>query len=73
MVLQFIQLHLCMLEILSALIELHCCWYSGSADRTVKFWDLETFEMIGSARREVFEFIPFRQPFCLFFCFFSFI
>ncbi|RYR35964.1 hypothetical protein Ahy_A10g051040 isoform C [Arachis hypogaea] len=25
---------------------------SGSADRTVKFWDLETFELIGSARRE---------------------
>lgn len=25
----------------------------GSADKTVKFWDLETFEMIGSARREV--------------------
>ncbi|XP_072078989.1 uncharacterized protein [Arachis hypogaea] len=31
------------------------CWYletDGSADRTVKFWDLETFELIGSARRE---------------------
>lgn len=25
----------------------------GSADKTVKFWDLETFEMIGSGRREV--------------------
>ncbi|KAK4399094.1 Katanin p80 WD40 repeat-containing subunit B1 [Sesamum angolense] len=24
----------------------------SSADKTVKFWDLETFEMIGSARRE---------------------
>lgn len=29
----------------------HSC--SGSADRTVKFWDLETFEMIGSTRPEV--------------------
>ncbi|QHO38069.1 Protein TIC 62 [Arachis hypogaea] len=31
------------------------CWYletDGSVDRTVKFWDLETFELIGSARRE---------------------
>jgi len=27
--------------------------FTGSADRTVKFWDLETFELIGSARREV--------------------
>jgi len=27
--------------------------FAGSADRTVKFWDLETFELIGSARREV--------------------
>jgi WD40 repeat protein len=26
----------------------------GSADRTVKFWDLETFELIGSAGPEVF-------------------
>jgi len=26
---------------------------AGSADRTVKFWDLETFEMIGSAKTEV--------------------
>ncbi|RRT42952.1 hypothetical protein B296_00056764 [Ensete ventricosum] len=26
---------------------------SGSADRTVKFWDLETFELIGSAGPEV--------------------
>ncbi|RWW49364.1 hypothetical protein BHE74_00044504, partial [Ensete ventricosum] len=25
---------------------------SGSADRTVKFWDLETFELIGSAGPE---------------------
>lgn len=25
----------------------------GSADRTVKFWDLETFELIGSAGPEV--------------------
>lgn len=28
--------------------------FAGSADRTVKFWDLESFELIGSARREVF-------------------
>lgn len=28
-----------------------CC--AGSADRTVKFWDLETFELIGSAGPEV--------------------
>ncbi|KAL4357158.1 hypothetical protein AHAS_Ahas09G0158700 [Arachis hypogaea] len=27
-----------------------CC--PSSADRTVKFWDLETFELIGSARHE---------------------
>jgi len=26
---------------------------TGSADRTVKFWDLETFELIGSAGPEV--------------------
>lgn len=26
---------------------------AGSADRTVKFWDLETFELIGSAGPEV--------------------
>jgi katanin p80 WD40 repeat-containing subunit B1 len=25
---------------------------TGSADRTVKFWDLETFELIGSTRPE---------------------
>lgn len=25
----------------------------GSSDRTVKFWDLETFELIGSAGPEV--------------------
>lgn len=28
---------------------------SGSADRTVKFWDLETFELIGSTRPEVYQ------------------
>lgn len=28
--------------------------FAGSADKTVKFWDLESFEMIGSARCEVF-------------------
>ncbi|RZC80489.1 hypothetical protein C5167_043066 [Papaver somniferum] len=27
-------------------------WFPGSADRTVKFWDLETFELIGSAGAE---------------------
>lgn len=27
--------------------------WTGSADRTVKFWDLETFELIGSAGPEV--------------------
>lgn len=26
---------------------------TGSADRTVKFWDLETFELIGSGGPEV--------------------
>jgi katanin p80 WD40 repeat-containing subunit B1 len=26
---------------------------TGSADKTVKFWDLETFEMIGSSGPEV--------------------
>lgn len=26
---------------------------SGSADKTVKFWDLESFELIGSAGPEV--------------------
>lgn len=29
----------------------------GSADKTVKFWDLETFELIGSAGPEVSNFI----------------
>lgn len=28
---------------------------AGSADRTVKFWDLETFELIGSAGPEVLD------------------
>lgn len=27
--------------------------FIGSADRTVKFWDLETFELIGSSGPEV--------------------
>lgn len=27
--------------------------FSGSTDRTIKFWDLETFELIGSAGPEV--------------------
>lgn len=31
--------------------------FPGSADRTVKFWDLETFELIGSSRPEVHNFI----------------
>jgi len=35
---------------LISLIYLPC---TGSADRTVKFWDLETFELIGSAGPEV--------------------
>jgi len=26
---------------------------AGSADRTVRFWDLETFELIGTAGPEV--------------------
>jgi hypothetical protein len=26
---------------------------AGAADRTVKFWDLETFELIGSSGPEV--------------------
>lgn len=29
-------------------------YFAGSADRTVKFWDLETFELIGSAGPEVY-------------------
>jgi WD40 repeat protein len=28
--------------------------HSGSADKTVKFWDLETFELIGSSGPEVY-------------------
>lgn len=33
---------------------LYCLFHlSGSADRTVKFFDLETFELIGSAGPEV--------------------
>ena len=28
--------------------------HSGSADKTVKFWDLETFELIGSTGPEVY-------------------
>lgn len=31
----------------------------GSADRTVKFWDLETFELIGSAGPEVLSYTNF--------------
>lgn len=27
--------------------------FAGSADKTVKFWDLETFELIGSSGPEV--------------------
>ncbi|KAG5113401.1 hypothetical protein JHK82_036670 [Glycine max] len=34
------------------LVYLRGAW-NGSADRTVKFWDLETFELIGSTRHEV--------------------
>lgn len=36
---------------------------TGSADRTVKFWDLETFEIIGSAGPEVLEAFLFVAPF----------
>ncbi|PPR80519.1 hypothetical protein GOBAR_AA40196 [Gossypium barbadense] len=32
---------------------IHPLTFTGSADRTVKFWDLETFELIGSAGPEV--------------------
>lgn len=32
---------------------------TGSADRTVKFFDLETFELIGSAGPEVSSFAAF--------------
>lgn len=42
---------------------------TGSADRTVKFWDLETFEIIGSAGPEVLGsflvapcFFEYKQP-----------
>lgn len=31
----------------------HPCACIGSSDKTVKFWDLETFELIGSAGPEV--------------------
>jgi WD40 repeat protein len=37
----------------TSLCTLICCLFVGSADRTVKFWDLETFELIGSAGPEV--------------------
>lgn len=33
----------------------------GSADRTVKFWDLETFELIGSSGPEVSNFVVFAS------------
>lgn len=36
-------------------VEFYILFFSGSADRTVKFWDLETFELIGSTRPEVSE------------------
>nr|GFD40347.1 katanin p80 WD40 repeat-containing subunit B1 homolog isoform X3 [Tanacetum cinerariifolium] len=32
---------------------LECLLATGSSDKTVKFWDLETFELIGSTRPEV--------------------
>lgn len=35
------------------LLNLNSCLFTGSADRTVKFWDLETFELIGSTGPEV--------------------
>lgn len=43
---------------------LHC--FPGSADRTVKFWDLETFEVIGSSGREVCEPPSFHARFLTF-------
>lgn len=43
-------LDLSILLISGNLIQIPC---PGSADRTVKFWDLETFELIGSSRPEV--------------------
>lgn len=35
--------------------------FPGSADRTVKFWDLETFELIGSSRPEVLNCIQLSE------------
>ena len=35
--------------------------FSGSADRTVKFWDLETFELIGSSGPEVLQVFSLNQ------------
>ncbi|CAI9289053.1 unnamed protein product [Lactuca saligna] len=34
------------------------CVNSGSSDRTVKFWDLETFELIGTTPAEVYSWEP---------------
>jgi WD40 repeat protein len=34
-------------------IQISVLYTAGSADRTVKFFDLETFELIGSAGPEV--------------------
>ncbi|KAG4955885.1 hypothetical protein JHK85_042265 [Glycine max] len=41
-------------KVFTSLLSLHRWIFHcrRSADRTVKFWDLETFELIGSARRE---------------------
>ena len=41
--------------------------HSGSADKTVKFWDLETFELIGSTGPEVY-YYKHSLFFPLFFC-----
>lgn len=37
-----------------------CLPHSGSSDKTVKFWDLETFELIGSTGPEVCKTLGFR-------------
>ena len=39
--------------------------YAGSADKTVKFWDLETFELIGSAGPEVCSNWSVTKAFCI--------
>lgn len=41
-----------MLSLITNWSNINC--FTGSADRTVKLWDLETFELIGSAGPEVY-------------------